>query len=201
MPDLTDELQRMAGEATRQAQPLPADDLLRRGERRRRRTITQWSAGGVTAAVAAVGVTLAVTGTPAASHPAPAPSRVQLAAWTVTKEANGDIDLTVHQWHDVAALQRTLRADGVPVRVQFPGQPNPCQFDNSPQAMLHVLPRVLSGRNVPAGGLKATTIIWVIHPALLPSGVGLQFGVAPIAARNLIAGFTLVKTSPACTGS
>jgi hypothetical protein len=230
MPDLTDELQRMAGEAARQAQPLTAADLLHRGDRRRRRALTQWSAGGATAAIAVAGVTLALTSAPAARHPAPTLPSAQLAAWTVTRQADGNIDLTVRQWHDVAGLQRTLRADGVPASVLLPGQHNPCQFYGGTQARLHLLPRVLSGRNVPAGPVRATTIIWVIHPSALPSGAGLQFGVDPIAisppssvhaqastnppravkvsypsapaqTRNMVSGFTLVKTSQACTGS
>ena len=60
---------------------------------------------------------LAASGTPGSSHS----SRVQLAAWTVAKRANGDIDVTVNQLKDPAGLQATLRADGLPASVSFSG--------------------------------------------------------------------------------
>jgi hypothetical protein len=60
---------------------------------------------------------LASSGTPGSSHS----TRVQLAAWTVAKRANGDIDVTINQLKDPAGLQATLRADGLPVSVSFSG--------------------------------------------------------------------------------
>lgn len=63
MPDLFDELRRLADEAAQKARPLPAPDLLRRGDRRRRRTLVQRSAGGVVVAgLLATGVLAATTG-------------------------------------------------------------------------------------------------------------------------------------------
>jgi hypothetical protein len=44
-----------------------------------------------------------------------------MAAWTVAKQANGDIDVTINQLKDPAGLQATLRADGLPVTVSFSG--------------------------------------------------------------------------------
>ena len=49
----------------------------------------------------------------------------QLAAWTVTNQADGGIRVTIRELRDPAGLQRTLRADGVPASVTFLGHPNP----------------------------------------------------------------------------
>ena len=52
----------------------------------------------------------------------------QPAAWTVATQADGNIRVAIRELRDPAGLQRTLRADGVPVSVTFTGQPNPaCQ--------------------------------------------------------------------------
>jgi len=59
-----------------------------------------------------------------ASHPASHLAHARLAAWTVTKEADGRIFLKIRELRDPAALQRKLRADGVPASVVFhPGPP------------------------------------------------------------------------------
>jgi hypothetical protein len=41
----------------------------------------------------------------------------QLAAWTVTKQTDGDIHVTIRDLRDAAGLQAALRADGVPAKV------------------------------------------------------------------------------------
>ena len=51
------------------------------------------------------------TGQPPARHP--------LAAWTVVKQADGKVSVTIRQFRDPAGLQRKLRADGVPASVIF----------------------------------------------------------------------------------
>lgn len=101
----------------------PVDQIIGRGRGiRARRRIPQ--AAGAALTIAAGAAVLAVTtmssGQPnpaAASHPAGA----QLTAWTVAKQANGDIDITVNQLKDPAGLQATLRADGLPAVVSFAG--------------------------------------------------------------------------------
>jgi hypothetical protein len=61
--DLTGELQAMADHAAHQARPLAAADVIRRGDRRRRRTIAQQSLGGLSVAgVAAVAILAGVAG-------------------------------------------------------------------------------------------------------------------------------------------
>ena len=104
-----------------------------------------------------------------ASHPAIAP-RAQLAAWTVARQADGSIQVTIRELRDPAGLQRTLRADGVPASVTFTGQQNPaCQSypGGGSQSQRRHLLSSLAG---PAGGRDGM----VIHPSALPSGAGLQ---------------------------
>jgi hypothetical protein len=113
----------------------PVEAIISRGRGVRARRRIPVAAGALTvAAGAALAVTtlvpaghsglvpssrpgLASTGTPGGSHS----NRVQLAAWTVAKRANGDIDVTINQLKDPAGLQATLRADGLPVSVSFSG--------------------------------------------------------------------------------
>jgi hypothetical protein len=77
--------------------------------------------------------TLRADGIPAsvtfASHPSAACQALQAmpAPWTVAKQANGTIALTVRELSDAAGLQRTLRADGIPASVTFASHPSACQ--------------------------------------------------------------------------
>ena len=45
------------------------------------------------------------------------PAAAQLAAWTVVKLADGDIRVSIIKLQDPAALQRKLRAEGVPASI------------------------------------------------------------------------------------
>ena len=61
MPELTSELQRMAGDAARLARPPAAAEIIRQGDRRRRRSLTRRSLGGLSAAgIAGAGVALSL---------------------------------------------------------------------------------------------------------------------------------------------
>ena len=60
MPDLTDELRRVAADAASRANPAAITDVIRRGNRWRRRTIAQRSVGGLT--VLGLGAAVFVTG-------------------------------------------------------------------------------------------------------------------------------------------
>jgi hypothetical protein len=79
-----------------------------------------------------------------------------VAAWTVARQTNGSIQVTIRELRDPAglqatlrdpaSLQATLRADGVPASVTFSGQPNPaCRgypFNSAPAApVTSCLPR------------------------------------------------------------
>jgi|HubBroStandDraft_1064217.scaffolds.fasta_scaffold27801_2 hypothetical protein len=75
--------------------------------------------------------TLRADGIPAtvtfASRPAP-PCRALNAIpapWTVAKQTDGTIALTIRELSDPVGLQRTLRADGIPATVTFASRPAP----------------------------------------------------------------------------
>jgi hypothetical protein len=193
---------------------IPASEIFARDRRRRAR---HWlAAAGGAAAAAAVAVSVALPAShpaashPAASHPASGPSVVQLAAWTVTRQADGSIKVTFREATDAAGLQRTLRADGVPASVTFTGHQNPaCQPYSSPasQAFWPYGPRTgpldwSRFINQPKDAYT-TPYALVIDPSALPSGVGLQIWTSgtPGAADNFLLGVSLVKASPQCTGS
>jgi hypothetical protein len=67
------------------------------------------------------GAALAVTALLPAGHQPGQPAAAHLTAWTVASQANGSIRVTIRELRDPAGLQRTLRADGLPVTVSFSG--------------------------------------------------------------------------------
>jgi hypothetical protein len=154
----------------------PPDAIARNGRARRR-----WHrATGLTGAIAAMaGTALAVTalapsGHPASQsgHPASHPRTAQLAAWTVAKQANGDIKVTVRQLSNPSGLQSTLRADGVPASVTSLAQRAPsCRPYPQTQALFKSIYQAQK-----AAGSGNT--ILVIHPSAIPSGAGVQIGAA-----------------------
>jgi hypothetical protein len=105
----------------------PVAEIVNRGRavRTRRRIPGVAGAALTVAAGAALAVTTLVPsghpGLASSGHPDSHPASVRLAAWTVAKQANGDIDVTINQLKDPAGLQATLRADGLPVSVSFSG--------------------------------------------------------------------------------
>jgi hypothetical protein len=152
----------------------PLDAIVRNGRaRRRRRRLT-----GLTGAVAVTaGMALAVTalaspGHPASQsgHPASHPLIARLAAWTVARQANGDIEITIRELSDPSGLQGTLRADGVPANVSSSAQLDPsCQPYPMTQALF------TSIYDAQKGAGSGNTVL-VIHPSALPSGAGVQIG-------------------------
>jgi hypothetical protein len=199
----------------------PVEQIISRGRAvRNRRRIPGVAAAVGLAAVAAVAVSVALPAShpsashpsashPSASHPASLPS-VRLAAWTVTRLPGGSIQVTFREATDAAGLQRTLRADGVPVSVTFTGQLNPvCQPFSSPgsQAFGPFGPATgpLDGARFIHNPKDAFTTPYalVIEPSALPSGAGLQISTSgtPGAADNFKLDVRLVKASPQCTGS
>jgi hypothetical protein len=150
------------------------------------------------AAVAAAGASLAATALLPATHQ----PTVRLAAWTVAKQANGTIDVTISQLRDPAGLQSTLRADGVLASVTFAGQQTPaCQpyIPASKAASKALLARVYQIQP----GARNTVLI--IDPSALPGGTGLQISAvvqqSPGGGVGVPAiGAGLVQASPQCTG-
>jgi hypothetical protein len=140
------------------------------------------------------------------SHRASHPAHARLAAWIVTKEADGRIFLKIRELRDPAALRLRLRADGVPASVVFhPGSPaevaspwrflhfknNPCQEYSGGEGQ---------AQNVVRGGSPRTGMF--LYPSAIPDGAGVQI----VATRN-VGGSPfplfewLVQASPQCTGS
>ena len=104
----------------------PVAHVISRGRAVRARRRIPGLAGtlAMAAGTALAVTTLLPTGHPgrlASGHPGRHPATAQLAAWTVARQVNGDIDVTINQLQDPAGLQSTLRADGLPVTVSFSG--------------------------------------------------------------------------------
>jgi hypothetical protein len=188
----------------------PVEQIVRRGRavRARRRIL-----GLAGAAAMAAGATVAVTALLPVGHPA-AP---QLAAWTVTGQANGTIDVTIRELRDAARLQSTLRADGVPASVTFGSEPNPSCREYPGQWDLS------------KSGIQASSgppYVLAVHPSALPRGAGVWLGgkfdfaystpghpqityisprlpKSPVSkvVRLPVLGAGLVQASPQCTGS
>ena len=176
----------------------PVEQIVSRSRAIRARRRIPGAAAGL--AVAA-GTALAVTALlPSGHQPAAQP-----AAWTVARQAGGGIRVTIRELRDPAALQRTLRADGVPVSVTFTGQPNPaCQprnFGGSPSQHRHLLGTMVTA--LPGhGNLR----VLVIHPPAFPAGAGLAIAAGHPGQPPRGGGVELtigppVTASPQCTGS
>jgi hypothetical protein len=166
----------------------PVEQIAGRGRAlRARRRLPGVAAGALAVAAAAV---LAVTALQPTGHQTGPQPPIHLTAWTVTKQTDGTITVTVRQLRDPHGLQRTLRADGVPASVTFSGYPRACQ--RYPKMSAVLMAEVFGGHGPPL----------VIHPKALPDGVGIQLSPSPYrhgASINLEAG--LVRASPGCTGT
>jgi hypothetical protein len=92
---------------------MPLDQVVRRGRavQTRRRRVRGLTGAVTLAGCAAAAVAMLVAG----GHPVGA----QLAAWTITRDPDAGIKVTVNQMKDPGGLQATLRADGIPARVTF----------------------------------------------------------------------------------
>jgi hypothetical protein len=148
----------------------PSAQIVNRGRAVRARRRIPGVAGAV---VVAAGTALAVTpllpsghpGLPGSGHPGSHPASARLAAWAVAKQANGDIDVTIHQLQNPAGLQGTLRADGLPANVTFSsaGPSASCQpYATSLDALSTVFQVNTSDGSA----------FLVIHPSALPRGTG-----------------------------
>ncbi len=173
----------------------PVAQIISRGRAVRARRPMPAAAGAL--AVAA-GTALAVTtllpsghpGLLSSGHPGSHPASVQLAAWTVTRQANGDIDVTINQLKDPAGLQATLRADGLPVTVSFSG---PLELSASCQPYQTGTLNTLST----VAQIRGDSL--VIDPSALPPGTGVAIFDEPGAGLPVPSGTTptLGGTPPA----
>jgi hypothetical protein len=188
------------------------------GQQKRRRLTAYASAAGAVGAAGAAAVALSVAlpaghvsgGHPTASSASRSPG-IQLAAWTVSREANGNIKVTFREATNIAGLQRTLRADRVPASVSFAGQQNSaCQPYHPAGGSPAYWP--FGPGTGPFDGKRFThdaraafnsPYALVINPSAVPSGAGVQILVSgtPGAADNFSLTMDLVQASQQCTGS
>ena len=166
----------------------PVEQIINRGHAVRARRRIPGLAAALAVAAAAV---FAVTALLPAGHPASHHPGIQLAAWTVVKQADGAVSVTIREMRDPAGLQSRLRADGVPASVSFSGQMNrSCQRYT---AGIDLINRVYTVRQ--AGRFP----VMVIHPSALPSGAGVE--ISPPAQSAISVAVGLVHASPQCTGT
>ncbi len=192
----------------------PLDATVRRGRALRTRRRIGGAAAAIAVAaglgVAGLGVAGLVSGGGAQPAPGHAPPsspmpQTRLAAWTVTKGPGQQVKIMVRELRDPAGLQRTLRADGVPVTVAFQGgelsDTPPLPPACHPVRMTDEANAELQGRILGPGMSRDPRVIaLVIHAAQIPRGIGLNLTVQSHAAGY---GWSLglVQASPACTGS
>jgi len=165
----------------------------RSGRMRLNRLAVAICAGAVAAAIAAVGLVLTLTGSPAAVPTAGHARTVVTAAWTVREDSEGTVTITMRQYANPAGLQRTLRADGVNAIVRatppqpqpatkpgrLPGFPKPftgCSYATSNNASPKVQRAVVTivqqdGREL--GGATMRVATFIIHPHAMPPGSAL----------------------------
>ncbi len=198
--------------------------IISRGRAVRARRHRSRLAAGALAGLAACA--LAVTALLPAGQPGT--SSIRLDAWTVKKEANNSVHVTIRQLRDPARLQATLRADGIPASVTGSG-PNPhcrpvgdnesTKTRNGP-ASAPATPPAASGwrggfgpgspfqTTAGADSDNAKAVALIIKPAGIPAGVGLEIyslgGPSPPAYRSDPLSrirLAVVQASPGCTGS
>ncbi len=172
----------------------PVERIVSRGRAVRTRRRVPGMAGAV--AVVA-GAALAVAALLPASHQ---PS-TRLAAWTVAKQADGTIYVTIRELRDPAGLQSKLRADGVPASVTFAGKQNPSCRDYA-RASSGLTEKVIP----PYRGNGRRYTVLVIHPWALPGDAGVLISASHVqhpheggVAIGMLVG--LVQASHECTGS
>lgn len=167
MSELTSELQRMADEAARRARPPAAAEIIRQGDRRRRRSRTHQTLGGLSVAgVAGAGIALGL-GT-AGSAPAHGTGTIRTAAFTLVSNANGGtatLTINANVIFEPGTLQRDLARDGIPAMVTAGSF---CSSDPAPAAVWRVVSPPDSPRSEPPK--------LIINPAAMPAGTELSFG-------------------------
>jgi hypothetical protein len=154
----------------------PVETILATGQsRRHRRRLAQ-----LTAAVAASGaLVLGLAAVVSSGSPAPAPRTIRTTAFTLARNANGTVSLTLNQdqMFDPAALQQALSRDGIPALVQ---NGTYCTSSPAPPSSGVLSVQLPDGR--PVG--KSTPghpspvppdAVSVINPAAMPTGTELSF--------------------------
>jgi hypothetical protein len=147
----------------------PVDEIIGRGcAVRARRRVPRLAGALAAAAGAAAAVALLVPGT--------RPAATQLTAWTVTRQADGNVDVTIRQLSDPAGLAAALHGAGVPAYVAFAG-PVPARCAQYPvsQSQQQAIYQFQPGDG---------SVALVIDPSAIPGGAGLFFLDVPATALN-----------------
>ena len=203
MSELTSELRRMADDAARQARPPAVAEIIRQGDRRRRRSLTRQSLGGLSAAgIAGAGVALGLGLT--GSAPAHGTGTIRTAAFTLVSNANGTATLTINPnvLLEPGTLQSDLAQDGIPAMVTTGSF---CSTDPAPAGLSRVvsIQKAQLAGPPPLGGKPDQRPVrtMTIDPAALPAGTELSFGNFQLA-NGAQTSYTLIDTgSYTCTST
>ena len=176
----------------------PLNDIVRHGRAARRRHKLTGLAG---AAAVMIGATLALITLAPSSHQPGRQASAQLTAWTVVKQSDGNVRVTIRELRNPAGLQTRLRADGVPASVTFIGDQNPACRPYPGAGTKSQRRRLLAGVYT---FFPPRYKVMVIHPSALPAGAGVLISVQhhqpPHPGSFSITG-GLVKARQHCTGS
>lgn len=169
----------------------PLETIISHGRKIRARRRIPTLAGALAALAAAAVVVSALL-------PAGHPASMQLAAWTVAKQSNGTVKVTIRQLHDPAGLQHTLRADGIPSAVAFYHSQNPaCR--NYPKASERLTQKIVHPLEY-----GHSDVVLLLHPSALPDQAGVAIAVGPVwvhGKKHFSMVYSLIQASPRCTGS
>lgn len=187
----------------------------------RRRLMSLAGAAGLAAVLALVAVG------PVSRMASPAGGRshaVRLTGWSVVRQDDGGVMITLRRLRDPAALQRTLRADGIPVKIVDDGSNI---YDSTKVPGCTVLPKLMAPppgpvprwpllvRKIffgPHYGHSSNPYTFWIYRAAIPRGVGVAILVSEGSqslSNSTLRGadhfgvngfaFDLVKANPGCT--
>jgi hypothetical protein len=167
---------------------VPAEQVVRRSHAIHSRRIIFGAAGAL---ALAAGVAVAVTALVPSSHQTTA----GLPAWTVVKQSDGNISITIRQLRDPAGLQSTLRGDGLPAVVDLNGQ-SPAGCQDYPPISRALASSIFQPQR---SGARTGGTVLIIDPSALPSGAGVQL--APtVSPGHIHVNIDLVYATPQCTG-
>ena len=192
------------------------EDTVRRGRTLRIRRRAR-AAAAIAGAAALAGVVAVATVGAGATRPTI--GKTALDAWTVSRGPGNTVTVTIRQLDDAAGLQRTLRADGIPARVEFLPVPRPTGPTNPPgsASMPLVEPTIPAGCTQPAMSLKKnleiqdqifgqgmtdqlSDVALVIHVGAIPPGIGIFLATETGESNGFGLGQGLVVAAPSCTG-
>ncbi len=180
----------------------PLEDTVRRGRSLRARRRAGWAgrAAAATAGAAALASFVAVSATSGGATP-PSPGKTTLDAWSVTRGPHDTITITIRQLYDAAGLQQTLRADGIPARVEFqPGDPTintPLPAGCTAPAISDEEEAKILGQSIPS---VVTGVALTIHTTAIPAGIGIFLAAYTDDGNEWGWTFDAVVAAPSCTG-